>query len=189
MAIRRTLSVLASLAVVLAVIACSSDTPANDTSVASGSVYPTPQAVQGDSIDLAKYRLTMAKVEQTLVAGRNLAIKMKGMSQAEREKIDIGGGDDTIEQMAAKIEAQPLVNSSIKEAGLTAKEYVTITMAMLQAGMGAAVADMSPKANQDSLAREMNTNPDNIKFIRANKAELERKQKALEDELKKLGIG
>ena len=54
--------------------------------------------------------------------------------------------------------------------------------------MAAAVAKMSPNANQDSLIRSMQANPDNIKFYNENEAEITRKSKALEAEMKQLGI-
>jgi hypothetical protein len=63
-----------------------------------------------------------------------------------------------------------------------------ITISMMQTGMAAAVAKMRPTDNQDSLIRAMKANPDNIKFYNENEAEITRKSKQVEAEMKKLGI-
>jgi hypothetical protein len=59
---------------------------------------------------------------------------------------------------------------------------------MMQTGMAAAVLKMRPTDNQDSLIREMKANPENIKFYNANEAEITRKAKEVEAEMKKMGI-
>ena len=54
--------------------------------------------------------------------------------------------------------------------------------------MAAAVLQMRPEANQDSLMREMKVNPANVRFIRENEAVLQQKQAELQAELQRLGV-
>ena len=78
--------------------------------------------------------------------------------------------------------------SAIREAGLSPREYIVLTVSMMQSAMAAGVAKMRPNDNQDSLVREMKANPENVKFINEHEAELGQKQKAMADEMKKLGL-
>ena len=78
--------------------------------------------------------------------------------------------------------------AAIRDAGLSPREFMMITMSFLQTGMAAAVAKMHPNANQDSLIRSMKVNPDNVKFYNENEAEITRKARELEDEMRRLGI-
>ena len=94
----------------------------------------------------------------------------------------------SLDDMARKIESEPMMKSAVQEAGLSPREFVMITMSMLQSGMAAGVLKMRPNDNQDSLIRAMQANPENVKFMQENEAEITRKQMALSEEMKKLGI-
>jgi hypothetical protein len=50
------------------------------------------------------------------------------------------------------------------------------------------VLQTRPNANEDSLAREMNVNMDNVRFMREHDAELRQKQQALEAEMQAMGL-
>jgi hypothetical protein len=80
------------------------------------------------------------------------------------------------------------MRDAIREAGLSSREYITATMAMVQAGMAASVLKMRPKDNQDSLIREMKANKDNVRFVQEHEAELNRKQQAMQAEMQRLGV-
>ena len=79
------------------------------------------------------------------------------------------------------------MRDGLREANLSSREFATLTMAMLQAGMAASVLQMRPNDNQDSLAREMKASMENIRFLRENEAELTRRQQELESELREMG--
>jgi hypothetical protein len=134
----------------------------------------------------------MDKVDKLFAAQRNLGLKMKGMSPAERaafDSTDISDANASLDATAAKIDRLPPMRDAIREAGLSSKEYITATMAMMQAGMAASVLKMRPKDNQDSLVREMKANMDNIKFMQEHEAELTKKQQEMQAEMKRLGVG
>ena len=77
------------------------------------------------------------------------------------------------------------MRKAIEKAGLSPKEFAVIMMATMQAGMAQGIIAMRPKDNADSLAREMKTNPANVRFMREHQAEIEAKQKAMAAEMKK----
>jgi hypothetical protein len=163
---------------------------------AEGGAAAAPAASSGGGDDLAdvtRYELTMDKIDKYYAAQRNIALKAKAMSPAEREamKASSDAGDDgaSLEDMARKIETNPVLSSSVREAGLSAREFSTITMAMLQAAMASSVLQMRPNDNQDSLAREMKANPANIRFMKENERALTQKQTEFQAEMKRLGVG
>jgi hypothetical protein len=75
---------------------------------------------------------------------------------------------------------------AIRAAGLSPREYIMITLSMMQTAMAASVAQMRPNDNQDSLIREMKANPENIKWYNEHAAEINQKTKAVEAEMKAL---
>ena len=150
-------------------------------------------SADSDLADVQNYHLTMDKVDKFLAAQRNLALRMKDMSPEEREAIKAradadDSNDDSMEDMQRKIEAEPALASAIRDAGLSPREYTVLTISMMQSAMAAGVLKMRPKDNQDSLVREMKANIENVRFMQQNEAELQRKQKALADEMQRLGI-
>jgi hypothetical protein len=90
--------------------------------------------------------------------------------------------------MQKKIDSEPLMKSAIQDAGLSTREFVMITMSMMQSGMAAGVLKLRPKDNQDSLIHAMQASPENVKFYQDNEAEITRKEKDLEAEMKRLGV-
>ena len=174
--------------------ACSKKDDAS-TTAASGASTPAAANKQAeeDLQDVSKYRLTMDKFDKYLAASKNIGLKAKSLTPAQRaamEQRNANSGDPnaSLDQMVANIEKEPMMVEAIREAGLSAREYTMITISFMQTGMAAAVAKMRPNDNQDSLIRAMQANPDNIKFYNENEAEITRKSKELEAEMKKLGI-
>ena len=174
--------------------ACSKKDDASTTTAASGANTPAAaKQAEEDLADVSKYRLTMDKFDKYLAASKNIGLKAKSLTPAQRaamEQRNENSGDPnaSLDQMVANIEREPLMVDAIKEAGLSPREYTMITISFMQTGMAAAVAKMRPNDNQDSLIRAMKANPDNIKFYNENEAEITRKSKALEAEMKQLGI-
>lgn len=177
-------------------VACSGkDAGSADTGAAAPATAAAPSGDgSSDLADVTNYRLTMADFDKLYAAQKNVALKMKALPEAERERIkqqhdaeDVPD-NETIDQLAARIGKDPIMKQGIEEAGLTTRKFALLTLSMMQTGMAAAVLDMRPKDNQDSLMREMKVNPENVKFYREHKAELEQRQKAAEAEMKKLGM-
>lgn len=144
-----------------------------------------------DLADVASYRLTMDRLDRYYAAQRNMAVRMKAMSPAERAAMEARDEDDanqSLDDMARKIEENAVMGAAVREAGLSPREFATITVAMIQSAMAAGVLQMRPKDNQDSLVREMKASMDNVRFLRENEAVLKQKQEAFAAEMKRLGV-
>ncbi len=85
----------------------------------------------------------------------------------------------TLSQMAAAMEKEPLFAKAVASAGLTAREYAKFVLAYMSAGM---VAGMMEQGVIKDVPKELATSihPDNIKFFQAHKAEMQAFQKAME---------
>jgi hypothetical protein len=191
------LASLALLALAAAACAKGEESAAGDTarvSAEAGGAAPAgASSTDADLADLSRYRLTMDKVDRYFVAQRNLFQKVKDMSPAEREALEksqdsVADADANLDDMVRNIERSPVMRDAVRDAGLSPREYVMVTMAMFQAGMAASVIKMRPNDNQDSLAREMKVNPENLKFMQEHEAHITQKQKAMEEEMKRMGI-
>jgi hypothetical protein len=179
----------------LAFAACSKSDSSTPSGTASSTNAPTPTSAQVDDdlADITKYRLSMDKIDKYMAAQKNLAAKAASMTPAQRAAMEArnensGDPNASLDDMAKRIESEPIMASAIKDAGLSPREFAMITISMMQTGMAAAVLKMRPNDNQDSLIREMKANPDNIKFYNEHEAEITAKGKALEQEMKKAGI-
>ena len=178
------------VAALLLAVACSSENaapPADSGAAAATATAPGDGA--SDLADITNYRLTMDKVDQYYAAQRNMMVAMKDMSPAEREALELENDNPSLDDMARSFESHPALAAAMRDAGLTGREFATITMSMVQSGMAAMALQMRPNDDQDSLAREMQANMANIKFMQENQAELERKQAELRAEMQRLGIG
>lgn len=180
------------LGVILVLGAC--DTSKDSAAAAASDTAPagaaTNKNAEEELADVSKYRLTMDKYDRYMTAQRNLMLKVKDMPPAEREAFESRQSNDQnagLDDMVKKIESEPIAKDAVRAAGLSPREYVMITMSMMQTAMAAGIAKMRPNDNQDSLIREMKANPENVKFFTENEAELTRKQKAFEAEMQRLG--
>jgi hypothetical protein len=175
---------------VFALAACGkSDAPASATDAAPASAA---SEAEQDLADISAYRLTMEKVDKYMAAQKSLAGKAASMTPAQRAALEarneVSDPNQNLDETVKRLESEPVVVAAIRDAGLSPREFMMITMSFLQTGMAAAVAKMHPNANQDSLIRSMKVNPDNVKFYNENEAEITRKARELEDEMRRLGI-
>jgi hypothetical protein len=184
-------------ALVFAAACGKKDAATTDTTAASAPAASTSGGYsksQGDEdlADVQHYKLSMDKIDKFIAAQRALAAKANSMSPAEREAMKLrnentGGSNASLDDMARNIEREPMMNSAIRSAGLSAREFALITISMMQTAMASSVLQMRPKDNQDSLIREMKANPDNIKFYREHEAEITKKTADLQAEMKAAG--
>jgi hypothetical protein len=177
---------------IFAISACSKDKGSDTAATSSASTPASASQSQSDEDlqDVSKYKLSMDKIDKYIQSQKNMAAKVKSMSPAEREAFssrDIASdANASLDDMVAKIDKEPVMVEAIKSAGLSTREWVLVTMSMMQTGMAAAVLKMRPNDNQDSLMREMKVNPDNIKFYNEHEAEITAKTKAIEADMKAL---
>ena len=178
------------LLVALPLAACSKDAASR---AGDSAAAPASAASSGDH-DLENvqgFELTMDRIDRMFAAQRNMALKMKDMSPAEREAFrnqDMSDPNASIDDLARKFDENPVMRGAIKDAGLSAREYALGMFAMFQSSMAAAVLQQRPNDNADSLIREMKANPKNVRFMQEHQAELTKKQKDMEAEMKRLGV-
>jgi hypothetical protein len=122
-----------------------------------------------DLRELSRYQLTMADVRKFEAANANLAKHPK----AEQDDEDAEGENDneSLDEMAVRIESNPIARKAVEAAGLSARQYVVITMALFQASLAQYAVDQG--ADPGKIARETGVNPANIRFVKEHKAELE----------------
>jgi hypothetical protein len=106
-----------------------------------------------------------------------------------REKLEESGDDasgdnaKSLADMEAAITKQPAMAAAIQRAGFTPRQYVTFTMAYMQAAM---VVGFS-QGKVDFAKLPAGVNPENVKFVMEHKAELDAMQKEFEALNKKPG--
>jgi hypothetical protein len=173
------------LALAIAVGACGKKTEsAGDTGVPDVGAEVPDVAARGsswsdsDTRELSRYRLTTADLRKLGVAYQNLKrIAQQHPNLAEGEEEGQSGG--SLDEIAAEIERVPQMRKAIEDAGLSAREYAVVSLALMQAS--AANMLVQQGAKPDSIAREIGTHPDNVRFAKEHEAEVARLQRALAD--------
>ena len=151
------------LLVLLTACATRDSTPAGATAEAAS---PAAAAAEPTAKEVSDYRLDMDKM-------RKFTIAMRGFAEAARTDSTAAmgmsaGSGATTAQMISRLESHPLARNVLREAGLSAEDYVWITAAWLQAAMTAGSLEASPDAKMPE-----GQNPQNLEFLKANKAQIE----------------
>ncbi|HEU4827652.1 MAG TPA: hypothetical protein VFT04_00520 [Gemmatimonadales bacterium] len=183
-------TILAAAVLALAGTACAGDDAESADSAAGGAPAAEAPSSGDDLTDVSNYRLSMDKVDRYFDAQLAIARRIKDLSPEERAPLEQmeSSANATLDDMARRMESHPATREGLREANISAREFSTLTMAMVQAGMAASVLQMRPNDNQDSLAREMKASMENIRFMRENEAEITRKQQELEAQLREMGV-
>lgn len=126
-----------------------SRTPAGVTSEGLSETGLTP-----DEVILRNYVLTMPEME----------------AQEDEQK------DESIAGMAARLERVPEIRRAYRKAGLTPRESVTLSLALMQAMMFDQIAATNPNAKVP-----YNLNPVNLAFVRKNKEQLYTRMKEVQE--------
>lgn len=185
--VRRAVVALCAVAVA-ALAACADGTDtAVDTGAAAGAME-TGAAETAGTVMLANYELTMDQVDKYFAAFRNMGAAMQRMSAQEREALEFDAGDTDFDGYVARLEAHPVIERAIRDAGLSAREFSLVLWSMLQSSMANAVLQSQPDVNEDSLANEMRVNMDNVRFMREHEDEIRQKQQALDREMQEMGV-
>lgn len=179
---------LLAAAAMMALTACGGEgdtsASADDTSAPAATPAVSQQSAEVIA-PITEYRLTKDKVDRFFAVQENVATKMASLTPAERERVaanrgaESSGSAESVDDLARQFERVPPFRDAIRDAGLTTREYATLSLAMMQAGMALAVARMRPNDDQDSLAREMKANPANLRFMEEHEAEINRRSAEL----------
>ena len=149
-------------------MACTSKDAADGPAAGSAAVpAPAPApAAEPTANDFSNYKLDMDKMRRYASAIKAFS----GLSPSDTSGmsgLNMSGNESTA-QTIARMESNPVARRVLADAGLSAKDYVWITAAYLQAAMTQGLIEVSPGAKSPE-----GQNPQNVEFLRANKAELE----------------
>ena len=100
---------------------------------------------------------------------------------AENEPESAFKNPKSLAEMEAAMKSHPGAMRAMTTAGITPREFARVTMALLQAAM----VEGFSQGKADLKTLPAGINPENVKFVREHKAELEAMQKALESQTKK----
>ena len=162
------------LLMLFAATACSKDAASDAAASGSGSAAPGPAPVAGTAAaeptanDISNYKLDMDKM-------RRYASAIKGfssMSKADSSMLaamSSGSANESTVQMISRIESNPVAMKVLSDSKLSARDYVWITAAYIQAAMTQGLIESNPQAK---IPEGQSTQ--NIEFLKANKAELEK---------------
>ena len=155
-------------------LACGGDAATEDAPAAEAT---QPSASDGGDADLAElrdYQLSMDDVEKWGEA--NHALQRLADANPELatalESDDEDGADQSLDGIAERIESVPQAREVIEDAGLSPREYAVITFALFQAGMAQYAVEQGQDLEQ--VARDMQVNADNIRFMQEHREEIER---------------
>ncbi|HJS42385.1 MAG TPA: hypothetical protein VJ755_02870 [Gemmatimonadales bacterium] len=149
-----------SLAVAgVALFALAGDTPAQD----------------ADTREVSAYRFTDATLAKYVRAARALAALAKSMpvdtsgdARDEEDEGDSGSGTKSIAEITAGYDSVPGARRAITSAGLTTREYVVFSFALLQAGLAAFLVEQQ---GWDKLPPDVARS--NVEFYQRHKAALD----------------
>lgn len=180
---------LMAFAVASVTAACDSKGAADDkATVATGGIASSE--IPDDLRDVSRYTLTTDKMDKYFDAMRNMMLAMKDMTPEERERssMSFNASQMSLDQYAEAMGKNEPVREAIEKADLSTREFAVLQMAIFQSAMAQGVIAMRPNDSADSLAREMKANPANVRFMKEHEADFASKQKALEAEMRRLGI-
>ena len=119
-------------------------------------------AFADDLEEVSKYALTDAGLAKFAKATQNLAA-LPGACEEDEED---DSNAQSIDDLVAKLDATPGAKAAVQSAGMTTREFVVFTFAMMQAGM-AAWAQSQPNAKLPAGISQAN-----IDFYKKNEAAL-----------------
>ena len=125
----------------------------------SMSAEPTPNEISNYKLDMDKMRKYAAAMKGFQSLGKQDSIALEANASQSNE---------STAQTIARIESSAVAMRVLREAGLSAKDYVWITAAWLQAAMTQGILETSKEAKLPE-----GQNPQNIEFLKAHKTELD----------------
>jgi hypothetical protein len=131
-----------------------------------------------DEKAVAAYRLSMPalrKAGQATERMLELVLRDQGLAREleERARKEGGGGDtQTIADIVAAYDEMPKLKGAITGTGLTVREFIVMQLAMMQAAL--VVGFQDPENTGKEITIPDGVSKENVAFVRANWAELQR---------------
>lgn len=146
----------------------------------------TPAAAQSsDEEAIASYTLTMPKVKayyETTQALTEVVMKDSALAKRMQADADQDSDQESLTQMAAKLEKYPQIKAVLTAHGLTGRENMLIALTLMQASLAQGLLSSNPNAKLPE-----GINPKNVEFVRQHQDEL--KQLAADMQKWQEGLG
>jgi hypothetical protein len=126
-----------------------------------------------DMKEVATYTLTMDALNKVDAANKAMLAAIQKNPSLKPNDEDAGGDAKTLSDMEKKIDHIPVMSSSLKQAGISARDYAKFTMAMMQASFALMAKQMSAKSGKPFQTPD-GINPANIAFVEQHQAELKK---------------
>ncbi|HEX2779256.1 MAG TPA: hypothetical protein VHM30_07145 [Gemmatimonadaceae bacterium] len=161
-----------ALATALAAAAATLPTSARAQKAVSKS---TDAVAKADARAIERYRLTPALLGKLAKVQDNIYAMLKADPGLTKKYANMKDDDEdneaqTIDEMTKKLNSVPELKRAITKSGLTTREYMIATLAMFQASMASALAEM-PGADKSAITPNVKAN---MAFLKAHKAEMDR---------------
>ena len=115
--------------------------------------------------EVERYRLNMSDMQKYVQANRNLNALDKRDAKVEAATRFRADGLDEIER---KLSSTPQTLGALRNAGLTPHQYMVISAVVLVVSL----ADLMSEEDAAAMLKEARIHPDNLTFLRANRAAL-----------------
>ena len=92
-------------------------------------------ASESDKREISGYALTEAGLGKFTQATQNLAAVPGACARGDTD--DGGSGDESLDQLVAKLNAVPGAQAAIQSAGMTTREYIVFMWSMMESGLSA----------------------------------------------------
>jgi hypothetical protein len=138
---------------------------------------PTPQN-DPNMKEIFNYTLTMDKIHKLTAVENDMAAYEKAHPELGKE-MDADNSDGNLDQLAQKIQKYPPVVAILKKDGVTPREYIVGTLAVVQAGM--AVSFKKSGVYKDYPPKMLTSiNPANLAFVEKNWDEISKTMPAFQ---------
>ena len=161
---------LSLLVALSAAAACSSKDAASDAAKTGDAAAESPAVASGaepTANEISNYKLDMDKMRKYAGAIKSFS-SMSAQDSSVLAAMSSGSANESTAQMIARIDASPVATRILRDNGLNGKDYVWITAAYIQAAMTEGMMASNPAAKLPD-----GQNPQNVEFLKANKAALE----------------
>ncbi len=132
-----------------------------------------------DDQAMKAFRLTTENVRKAAAVTRRLSAEVAKDPALARSAEKRGEHADTLDAKAKALESEPRIASALRAESISAREYVMVHLAALQAGMVAAMKAKGVQLDAAQIGEAMN--PANVEFLETHRKEMDDLGRAQQD--------
>ena len=183
---RRGFALVAGASLLVLAAACANKDVASDTaavtSAASNSSAMTQRQTQDLHEDVHDYQLSQGTVDKVIAATQKMHALEKANPQlvdAMNKEHDDASDARSIDEMASRLDAMPPVKSVLSSVGLSARDYVLTSFALMEAGAAYQLQKAGKLPPNSDLAKDVSAV--NLAYVGTHQAQLQALEKANSD--------